>query len=38
MVYIFMYITISLYTIITINLYLLSMYPFIKHYSIVILC
>ncbi len=33
-----MYITMCLYITITIMLWVLSIYPFIKHYSIVILC
>ncbi len=37
-VYIFMYIFMCLYIIITIILWVLSIYPFIKHYTIVILC
>ncbi len=37
-IYIFMYITMCLYITITIMLWVLSINPFIKHYSIVVLC
>ncbi len=36
--YIFMYISMCLYIIITIMLCVISIYSFIKHYTIIILC